>query len=394
MPKVLYARTPEDAEEERKIYKLSRSRHAPGDWIFRARIISLSWWGLRTTEIAEELGCHPKTVRKRLHRFNALGIDGLGDRPGSGRKPRLTEDERSRIIALVAKDRPGKLLTEPGGVQAEDEEGAAYWTLQTLAESAREMGIEIGRSQVRRILLAEGVRWRNTRPWAESAYLRSSPQKIQNRRALHQPAARLHGGLRRRAGSRYPSVFPSGPRVVAGRAPHQSAAGIWPRPGQGVGVRRPARGGRQLAYVHLALKELRGLHKAAPENRAGDSEGDHPRDRRQPQNAQKRPGQGVAGGTSQDRACVHPEGSSVAEPDRGVVEAVPQAGFSRGGLRRQLRDRPGEEGRHATAKPESQPVGVGTTSKAAEASEAHICVPYLRNGALEQIAAILGYAAL
>jgi transposase len=75
----------------------------------------LSWRGLRTAEIAEELGCHPKTVRKRLHRFNALGIDGLGDRPGSGRKPRLTEDERSRIIALVAKDPPGKHLSGPGG---------------------------------------------------------------------------------------------------------------------------------------------------------------------------------------------------------------------------------------------------------------------------------------
>jgi hypothetical protein len=43
VPKLLYARTPEDAEEERKIHKLSRSRHAPGDWILRARIISLSW---------------------------------------------------------------------------------------------------------------------------------------------------------------------------------------------------------------------------------------------------------------------------------------------------------------------------------------------------------------
>ena len=81
MPKLLCARAPEDAEEERKIGKLAGSRHAPGDWIFRARIISLSWQGLRTAGIAEELGCHPKTVRKRLHRFNAEGIDGLADRP-------------------------------------------------------------------------------------------------------------------------------------------------------------------------------------------------------------------------------------------------------------------------------------------------------------------------
>ena len=170
MPKLLTARAPEDADEERKVHKLVGSRHAPGDWIFRARIVSLSWKGLRTSRIAEELGCHPKTVRKRLHRFNTEGIDGLGDRPGAGRKPRLTQDERSRIIALVAKDPPGKLLIGSDGVlRVDDEKGAAYWTLDTMAEAARGMGIEVGRSQVRRILLAEGVRWRNTRPWAESA---------------------------------------------------------------------------------------------------------------------------------------------------------------------------------------------------------------------------------
>lgn len=169
MPKLIRARVPEDAEEERTIRKLAGSRHAPGDWIFRARIISLSWQGLRTPRIAEELGCHSKTVRKRIHRFNTNGIDGLGDRPGAGRNRRITEDDRSRIIALVSKDPPGKLITEPGGgLGAEDETKAAYWTLDTLAEAAREMGIEVCRSQVRRILLAEGVRWRRTRPWAQS----------------------------------------------------------------------------------------------------------------------------------------------------------------------------------------------------------------------------------
>jgi hypothetical protein len=62
------------------------------------------------TRIAEKLGCHPKTVRRRLHRFNADGMDGLGDRPGAGRKPRITEDERSRIMTLVSKNPPGRLL--------------------------------------------------------------------------------------------------------------------------------------------------------------------------------------------------------------------------------------------------------------------------------------------
>jgi transposase len=225
-----YTPAPEDAEEERKVRKLAGSRHAPGDWIFRARIVSLSWRGLRTARIAEELGCHPKSVRKRLHRFNTEGIDGLGDHPGAGRKPRITQDERSKIIALVAKDPPGKLLTEPDGVlrAADETKAASYWTLDTLADGAQGMGIAVGRSQVRRILLAEGVRWRNTRPWAESAYLRSSSQKVQDRRALHRPAAGLHGGLRGRARTHHSTLFPSGSGMVAGRMPHQSASGIQP----------------------------------------------------------------------------------------------------------------------------------------------------------------------
>src|SRR5712692_1652371 len=101
MPKLLRANAPSDNSEERQIRRLAQSRHAPGDWIRRARMIVRSWDGLRTTAIAQEMGCHPQTVRERIVRFNAEGIDGLGDRPGAGRKPRLTEAERSQMIALA-----------------------------------------------------------------------------------------------------------------------------------------------------------------------------------------------------------------------------------------------------------------------------------------------------
>jgi hypothetical protein len=75
-------------------------------------------------------------ARERIHRFNVQGIDGLGDRPGAGRKkPRLTETERcSWIISLVATDPPGRLLGGAGGEsEARDEEKEAhYWTLDAL----------------------------------------------------------------------------------------------------------------------------------------------------------------------------------------------------------------------------------------------------------------------
>ncbi|MEU9111084.1 helix-turn-helix domain-containing protein [Streptomyces sp. NPDC048483] len=135
----------------------------------RARIIALSWDGLRVAAIAAELGCHAKTVRWWLHRFNRSGVEGLEDRPVAGRPRRITEAERSQIIALVKQAPQGRLTRhEDGELAAEDESGAPEWTLDTLAGAARRHGIEVGRSQVRRILLAEGVRWRRTRSWIRS----------------------------------------------------------------------------------------------------------------------------------------------------------------------------------------------------------------------------------
>lgn len=171
MPKLLHARPPRDDKEARQVRKLAGSRHAPGDWIRRATMIARSWDGLRTSAIAAELGCHQETVRARLTRFNAEGLDGLGDRPGAGRKPRLTEAERSTLVALARSTPPGRPIQWPDGtLTAVDDrpEAPAEWTLDSLVAAAGEHGIVIGRSQVRRILLKEKVRWRQTRSWIMS----------------------------------------------------------------------------------------------------------------------------------------------------------------------------------------------------------------------------------
>ena len=169
MPKLLCARAAVDAEEERNVRKLAASRHAPGDWIRRAKMVARSWDGLRTGAIAAELGCHPQTVRERLARFNAEGLDGLGDKPGAGRKRRLTERERGVVLALARQTPPGRLMPQREGLPvAEDEAKEAHWTLDALVAAAGERGVTVGRSQIRRIFRAEGKRWRRTRSWAES----------------------------------------------------------------------------------------------------------------------------------------------------------------------------------------------------------------------------------
>jgi transposase len=168
MPKILTARPAADTAEETKIRKLARARHAPADWIERARIITLSWQGLRVPAIAIQVGCHEKKVRRWLHRFNAHGLNGLGNRPGCGPKRRISEAERSRLIALAHSDPPGKPVRWGEALAAAQEGQACEWTLDTLTAAAREVGIDIHRSQVRTILLAEGVRWRRTHSWARS----------------------------------------------------------------------------------------------------------------------------------------------------------------------------------------------------------------------------------
>jgi transposase len=166
----LSARPPTDPAEERTLRRLASARHAPASLIQRARIITASWDGASVAEVAQRLDCHPKTVYKWLHRFNqAHGIDGLADLPRPGLPRRLTEHDRGRIIQLARSAPPGRLHQGGEGLAAPaDPKAPAHWTLDALAQAAQAEGIRVGRSQVRRILRSERVRWRRTRSWTTS----------------------------------------------------------------------------------------------------------------------------------------------------------------------------------------------------------------------------------
>ena len=166
MPKILRVRAAHDEKEEKQVRKLAGSRHGPADWILHARMVARSWDGEGVEAIAQALHCNPQTVRRRLHRFDARGIEGLGDRPKPGRPRRLTIDDESKLIALVSQPPPGRSVTQRDGTMvARDENGSAQWSLDALAQAAKEAGIHIKRSQIRSILLKEGVRWRQTHSW-------------------------------------------------------------------------------------------------------------------------------------------------------------------------------------------------------------------------------------
>jgi transposase len=168
MPKHVKARAPQDEREALSVHKLAKSHHAPADWKTHAQMVMESWAGKTPDEIAAELGCHPQTVRVHVARFNKQGIQGLGMRSGSGRKPRLSEQERSQILALVKQPPPGRLQREADELVARDEHGSAQWSLDALTQAAHAEGIHVERSQIRRIFVREGKRWRRTQSWATS----------------------------------------------------------------------------------------------------------------------------------------------------------------------------------------------------------------------------------
>jgi hypothetical protein len=109
-------------------------------------MVLLSWAGKTPNEIAAELDCHPQTVRIHLGRFTAEGVAGLLVRSGSGRKPRLTEQERSRILALVKQAPPGHLETQADGTMVAPDEGGRLMDAQC-AGPGRQRSWDPGQTQ-------------------------------------------------------------------------------------------------------------------------------------------------------------------------------------------------------------------------------------------------------
>ncbi|MGE3270343.1 MAG: helix-turn-helix domain-containing protein [Chloroflexota bacterium] len=183
MPKRLQARSAIDDAEEQYIRRLASARTATFLSVLRARIVVLSWEGLDTAGISVELRCHPKTVRERISRFNEEGVRSITERPKVGRKPRLTEADRQRIITLatVPADAFAGTSSAPNAIDGAKIPGVAQtpdgphpsawpvtatrWTLDNLVAAAHRHGIRIGRSHLRRILQDAGFRWERGGYW-------------------------------------------------------------------------------------------------------------------------------------------------------------------------------------------------------------------------------------
>lgn len=131
-------RPPAGAWEEHAIRSLADGVGANA-WARRAQLVMAAWRGDSVTSIANQAGLTPHTVKRWLARFDQQGVPGLMAQPGSGRRSRVSDGDRDRIVA-VARD--------------------GRWTLESLTEAVRAEGIDLGPGQLRKILIAAGVNWR------------------------------------------------------------------------------------------------------------------------------------------------------------------------------------------------------------------------------------------
>jgi len=153
MPKLLWVRALTD-EERKAIDRLVHSRTASVREVERARIVDLASRGERVAQIAAQVACDRRTVRLWLTRFNAAGLDGLGDEPRTGHPPTYTAEQVGEVLA-AALTKPD-ILGQPFG----------SWTLDRLGVYLNEeKGIPIKRSRIDEILRAEGLRWRTQEGW-------------------------------------------------------------------------------------------------------------------------------------------------------------------------------------------------------------------------------------
>jgi transposase len=64
----------------------------------RAQIIWRARCGESASAIAARVGLDGETVRKRIRRFNAEGLEALEDRHRSGRRPTYTPEQTATVI--------------------------------------------------------------------------------------------------------------------------------------------------------------------------------------------------------------------------------------------------------------------------------------------------------
>jgi transposase len=146
---VKITRTDFSAEELRR--KAGRVRNANQSRRLLALASILD--GASRSAAAQNAGMDRQILRDWVHRYNAEGVDGLLDRPRSGREPRLNEDQLAEFDTIVE--------TPPNPAL----DGVVRWRCSDLkAQIAERFSVALSERSVGRILNERGFRKLSARP--------------------------------------------------------------------------------------------------------------------------------------------------------------------------------------------------------------------------------------
>jgi transposase len=97
--------------------------------------------GQRLQTVSDTLSFTYSALRKWVHRFASQGVQGLVDRPRSGRPPKMTCELEKHLNRLVDED-----PLQHGSIHSQ-------WSCRELATVlARQTGVQLGRESVRGVL--------------------------------------------------------------------------------------------------------------------------------------------------------------------------------------------------------------------------------------------------
>lgn len=149
-----HAKRIEIAADDRPVLeRWANARATERRLVDRARIVLLAGEGRPASEIAERVRCSLPTVKTWRSRYEHAGLDGLRDRPKTGRPLTHGSEVRAKLIALAC-TRPPETAE---GVRRE------RWTHAELAEQ-----VGMSESQAHAILRAADIRPHLTEQWVMS----------------------------------------------------------------------------------------------------------------------------------------------------------------------------------------------------------------------------------
>jgi len=115
-------------------------------------MVLLTARGWSRSQVAEMFQCHPRTVRRWDQRYRADGVAGLEDRPGRGRRRKVTEAMESQVDQWLQ------------GAVSGGAEAFTFWTvLRLTVEVSRRFTVRLSKSTLRRTVHRLGYVWRRPR---------------------------------------------------------------------------------------------------------------------------------------------------------------------------------------------------------------------------------------